>query len=94
MRFYSFSDIYQYFIDQRKLRGKSSKTKMNTKTKTILTNIQITLNLINHIFVFVIGFYMTYVLYKVGGSLIGWHAWCCAIGVSFSIYEFVFSEKD
>lgn len=53
-------------------------------------NIQIYLNLLNHILVSIVAVYMTFLCYNAGNTGISWHAWLCTIGVSNSIETFNF----
>lgn len=44
--------------------------------------IQIYFNMINHVMIFIVAVYMTFLCYGTGNRFISWHAWLCCLGVS------------
>lgn len=55
--------------------------------------IQFVFNLLNHILIFVVAIYMSFLCYGTGNRPISWHAWLCTIGVCVIISKQLLSLK-
>lgn len=53
-----------------------------SRNKSIFRIISTYINILNLIFVSVVGIYMSFVCYHNGNKAISWHVWLCTIGVS------------
>lgn len=55
-----------------------------SQNRSIFRIISTYINILNLIFVSVVGIYMTFVCYHYGNAPVSWHVWLCTIGVSMS----------
>lgn len=48
--------------------------------------IQTYFNVLNHVMASIAAVYMSFMCYNAGNKAISWHAWLCAVGVSYLIF--------